>query len=122
MFASPVVTVTVRVLGKEWVPGAAWWREHRGPVGSVTVHAVTCGHCTRTVTCGHCHCTGTGQRAGPRRSMVAVSTEDLGLRLLLDRALRPETVAVARELLHCEGHEFHVREWYATLVQHSTVM
>jgi len=61
--------------------------------------------------------------AGPRRTAVAVSPEDLGLRLLLDRALRPETVAVARELLHCEGHEFHVKEWCVShcTPQYSTI-
>jgi hypothetical protein len=43
--------------------------------------------------------------------MVPVATGDIVMRMLVERALQPETAAVAGELLQFEGSEFRFKRW-----------
>lgn len=50
--------------------------------------------------------------AGDRvQKMVPVATGDIVMRMLVERALQPETAAVAGELLQFEGSEFRFKRW-----------
>jgi hypothetical protein len=48
---------------------------------------------------------------GRLQKMVPVATGDIVLRMVVERALKPETAAVAGELLRFEGSEFRFKHW-----------
>jgi len=52
---------------------------------------------------------------GRLQKMVPVATGDIVLRMMVERALKPETAAVAGELLRFEGSEFRFKHWSLSL-------
>jgi len=52
---------------------------------------------------------------GRLQKMVPVATGDIVLRMMVERALKPGTAAVAGELLRFEGSEFRFKHWSLSL-------